>query len=236
MNNEDVSPNRYYISSRGFDLLLPFLTETELIAKSLNQQLPDCLFDRIIWVQRIRREYITMEKRRAAQPTLVVRFVYDTMLRALVRSAAPPHDHISAIDHIHVLDSFHRNPFLFVVEPYLKAVLVRFLKKHRHAAEVSVRANTELARERGGERRVADHFHHDHGLFSESVHDGDRVAKALEEDLPYRRSEVVCCLVVVPYRGAELVLWQWWPDVGTVEAGVLDHRVFATNVESLDLL
>lgn len=177
-----------------------------------------------------------MEKGRAAQPTLIIRLVYNTMLRALIRATTPPHNHVSTVNDVDVLNSLYRDPFLFLGKPNLEAVLVWLLQKYRYAAEVSVRTNTKLTWESSSERRVADHFHHDHRFFGKGFHERDGMAEALKKNFPDNGSKIVGCLVVVPNWVLELVFWQWWPNVWTVEASMFDYWIFAANIESLVIL
>ena len=144
--------------------------ERELITESLDQKLTNRL---IVWVggiQRIRRKNVAMEESGTRKPALVVSLVDNPVLGALVFASRPPHDHISAVDHVDVFSSLDGQPCLLPLIPNLEPVPARLLEQDGDAAKVGVSSDAKLPGKSRGQWRVADHLHHDHGFFGEGLH------------------------------------------------------------------
>ena len=72
-----------------------------LMAKPFHQQLTNRLLVRTVRVQRVRGKDVTVPKRRTRQP-LGLRLVDDPVSYALVLASSPLHDHVSAVDDVHI--------------------------------------------------------------------------------------------------------------------------------------
>ncbi len=79
--------------------------ERELITESLDQKLANSLLVWVGGVQRVRSENVAVEKSGTRKPALVVSLIDDPVLGTLVFASRPPHDHISAIDHVDIFSS-----------------------------------------------------------------------------------------------------------------------------------
>lgn len=212
------------------------LWQAELTLEPLDQQLANSATIRVIGVQGVGSIDVAMEERSTAQAGLIIRLVDDPVLSALEPLAGPVHDHVATVDDVDILQRLDRQPSLLVLDPDLKTMLAGLLEKDGDTAEVIVGSDAELAGKSGGEGRVADHLHLDHGTLGELLHDGEGVAEGEQEDLPDELAEMVRGLVVFPDGVAELVVGDLMgPDVGAVEAVVFGYGVFATNVVCLQV-
>lgn len=207
----------------------------ELIAEPLNKELTHCLLARVRRVQRVGGVHITMEECGTGKASFVVGLVDDPVQGTLELAPRPLHDHVAAIDHVHILQGLHWEPRFLALFPYFKPVLSRLLEEHGDTSKVLVGADAELSWKCRSQRWITNHLHLHHGLLGKRLHDGQRVTKSEKQDLPDCLAQARRCLVVLPYWIPEFVIWQVGPDIGAIEAVVLDDGVFSADVISLDL-
>ena len=162
-----------------------------------------------------------MEESGTRKPALVVSLVDDSVLGAFVCASRPPHDHVSAIYHVNIFSSFDGEPCLLPFMPDLETVLAGLLEQDGDAAKVGMSSDAKLPGKSRRLWRIADHLHHDHRFLSEGLHQGCRMAEALEKDLPDGLAEPIRRLVVLPHGIAKLLFWEMRPNIGAVEAGML---------------
>lgn len=124
--------------------------ERELITESLDQKLANSLLVWVGGVQRVRRKNVAMEESSARKPALVISLVDDPVLGALVYPSRPPHDHISAIDHVDVFSSLDGQPCLLSLMPNLEPVLAGLLEQDGDTAKVGVSTDAKLPRKSCG--------------------------------------------------------------------------------------
>lgn len=56
------------------------------------------------------------------------------------------------------------------------------------------------------------------------------MTETLEQDLPDGLPEPIRRLIVIPDGTAKLLLWEWGPDIGAIEARMLYYRILSTYV------
>ena len=181
-----------------------FLGHRVLIAEPLHQKLADCLPVRIIRVQRVRSMYITMPECSTRQP-LAVRFIDDPVPRTFIRAPRPPLNHVPAVNDVYVFQRGDVNPLLPTLMPHLQAVLARLLEQDCDAAEVGMGPDADLTRKTGALWGIADHLHGDDRPLGKFLHQGWRLAEALEQDHPDGNAELAGLFVVRPDWTAEVV-------------------------------
>ena len=59
------------------------------------------------------------------------------------------------------------------------------------------------------------------------------MTKTLENNLPDNFAEVVCCLIILPDRPTELLIWEIRPYVRAAKPSMIGDRIISTDVVGL---